>query len=83
MGVKLILYILMIICWIILLANCINDIRSTRKWDKKMQKEYYKIINDTKREVEITKLRIAITEANLNIYETPTGKYILVPKEDV
>lgn len=86
MGVEIILYILMIVFWIVLIASCVYDIRNTKKWDKKWEKNMKEEITmasvAANRALEITKLQIAIAEANLSIYETPTGKYILIPKED-
>ena len=89
MGVEIILYILMIGFWLVLIASCVYDIRNTKKWDKKMQKQHDKIMSDlrtTETLIEETSdnvnLRAAIAEANLSVYETPTGKYILIPKED-
>lgn len=86
MCVEIILYILMIVFWLVLIASCVYDIRNTKKWDKKWEKNMREEITmasvAAKRALEITKLQIAIDEANLNIYKTPTGKYILIPKED-
>ena len=89
MGVEIILYILMIGFWIVLIASCVKDIQDTKKWDKKMQEQHDKIMSDlrtTETLIEETSdnvnLRAAIAEANLSVYETPTGKYILIPKED-
>lgn len=89
MGVEIILYILMIVFWLVLIASCVYDIRNTKKWDKKMQEQYDKIMSDlrtTETLTEVTSdnvnLMAAIAEANLSVYETPTGKYILIPKED-
>ena len=89
MGVEIILYILMIGFWLVLIASCVYGIRNTKKWDKKMQKQHDKIMSDlrtTETLIEETSdnvnLRAAIAEANLSVYETPTGKYILIPKED-
>lgn len=86
MGVEIILYILMIVFWLVLIASCVYDIRNTRKWEKKWEKNMKEEITmasvAANRALEITKLQIAIDEANLNIYKTPTGKYILIPKED-
>ena len=89
MGVEIILYILMIGFWLVLIASCVYDIRNTKKWDKKMQEQHDKIMSDlrtTETLIEETSdnvnLRAAIAEANLSVYETPTGKYILIPKED-
>ena len=89
MGVEIILYILMTVFWIVLIASCVKDIQDTKKWDKKMQEQYDKIMSDlrtTETLTEVTSdninLMAAIAEANLSVYETPTGKYILIPKED-
>ena len=89
MGVEIILYILMIVFWLVLIVSCFKDIRNTKKWDKKMQEQHDKIMSDlrtTETLTEVTSdninLMAAIVEANLSVYETPTGKYILIPKED-
>lgn len=86
MGIEIILYILMIVFWLVLIASRVYDIRNTKKWNKKWEKNMKEEITmasvAAKRALEITKLQIAIAEANLNVYETPTGKYILIPKED-
>lgn len=89
MGVEIILYILMIVFWLVLIVNCVKDIRDTKKWDKKMQEQHDKIMSDLRTAETLTEvtsdnvnLMAAIVEANLNIYKTPTGKYILIPKED-
>lgn len=86
MSVEIILYILMIVFWIVLIASCVYDVQNTKKWDKKWEKNMKEEITmasvAANRALEITKLQIAIAEANLSIYETPTGKYILIPKED-
>lgn len=93
MGVEIILYIFMIGFmigfWLVLIANCVYDIRNTKKWDKKMQEQYDKIMSDLRTTETLTEvtadnvnLMSAIAEANLSVYETPTGKYILIPKED-
>lgn len=89
MGVEIILYILMIVFWLVLIASCVYDIRNTKKWDKKMQEQHDKIMSDlrtTETLTEVTSdninLMAAIAEASLSVYKTPTGKYILIPKED-
>lgn len=86
MGVEIILYILMIGFWLVLIASRVYDIRNTKKWDKKMQEKFKKEIQCRTELFEyqkkVFKLQEAISEANLSVYETPTGKYILVPKED-
>ena len=88
MGVEIILYILMIVFWIVLIASCVYDIQNTKKWDKKMQEQHNKIMADLRTTETLTEvtadnvnLMVAISEANLSVYETPTGKYILIPKE--
>lgn len=88
-AVDLVLTILLIALWVLLIISIINDFISTKKWDKNLQQQHDKIMKDldtTKTLVEITadntKLVKAIDEAGLNIYKTPTGNYILVPKED-
>lgn len=86
MGVEIILYILMIGFWLVLIASRVYDIRNTKKWDKKMQEKFKKEIQCRTELFEyqkkVFKLQEAISEANLSVYETPAGKYILVPKED-
>ena len=86
MVAEIILYILMIMFWIVLISAWAYDIRSTKKWDKKMQEKFKKEIQCRTELFEyqkkVFKLQEAISEANLSVYETPTGKYILVPKED-
>lgn len=80
--VSIILDVLFLIVVVLLMIMCVKDLIDTHRWSKKMNDEYEKLISDTKRAVEITKLKMAIQDANLNIYETPSGKYILIPKED-
>lgn len=84
--IEIILYILMIMFWIVLISASAYNIRSTKKWDKKMQEKFKKEIQCRTELFEyqkkVFKLQEAISEANLSVYETPTGKYILVPKED-
>ena len=80
--VSIILDVLFLIVVVFIMIMCVKDLIDTRRWSKKMNDEYEKLISDTKRAVEITKLKMAILDANLNIYETPSGKYILIPKED-
>lgn len=86
MGVEIILYTLMIGFWLVLIASRVYDIRNTKKWDKKMQEKFKKEIQCRTELFEyqkkVFKLQEAISEANLSVCETPTGKYILVPKED-
>lgn len=80
--VSIILDVLFLIVVVLIMIMCVKDLIDTHRWSKKMNDEYEKLISDTKRAVEITKLKMAIQNANLNIYETPSGKYILIPKED-
>ena len=47
-----------------------------------MEVNHAKIMSDIRISGENYKLKMAIQDANLNIYETPSGKYILIPKED-
>lgn len=80
--VSIILDVLFLIVVVLILIMCVKDLIDTHRWSKKMNDEYKRLMSDTKRAVEITKLKMAILDANLNIYETPSGKYILIPKED-
>lgn len=88
-AVDLVLITLLIVVWVLLIISIINDVISTKKWDKNFQQQHDKLMKDlsiTKTLVEITedntKLIKAIDEAGLNIYKTPTGNYILVPREE-
>lgn len=47
-----------------------------------MEVNHAKIMSDVTVTEENYKLKMAIQDANLNIYEMPSGKYILIPKED-
>ena len=80
--VSIILDVLFLIVVALIMITCVKDLIDSHRWNKKMNDEYEKLISDTKRAVEITKLKMAIQDANLNIYEMPSGKYILIPKED-
>lgn len=80
--VSIILDVLFLIVVVLIMIMCVKDLIDSHRWNRKMNDEYEKLISDTKRAVEITKLKMAIRDANLNIYETPSGKYILIPKED-
>lgn len=80
--VNLIFNLFLILMLLFLVALLIRDVRDSRKLDKQLNDSYNKIMEDTTSLIEISKLRIAINEANLNIYVTPKGKYILIPKEN-
>lgn len=80
--VDLIFNLFLILMLLFLVALLIRDVRDSRKLDKQLKDSYNKIMEDTTSLIEISKLRTAINEANLNIYITPKGKYILIPKEN-
>lgn len=67
--------------FICMIVGIILDLKRTKETDKKLEEQYRKIMEDCKYTQEISNLKAAIHEANLCIYETPTGKYILVPRE--
>lgn len=85
----LILEIISLIMFVLTLIVVVKDLISTVKYDKYMEQQYAKIMEDlrtTETLIKVTednqKLVKAIEEANLNIYKTAKENYILVPKED-
>lgn len=80
--VSIILDVLFLIVVLLILIMCVKDLIDTHRWDKKMEVNHAKIMSDIRISEENYKLKMAIQDANLNIYETPSGKYILIPKED-
>lgn len=80
--VSIILDVLFLIVVALMLIMCVKDLIDTHRWDKKMEVNHAKIMSDIRISGENYKLKMAIQDANLNIYETPSGKYILIPKED-
>ena len=65
-----------------IMIMCVKDLIAAHRWDKKMEVNHAKIMSDIRISEENYKLKMAIQDANLNIYEAPSGKYILIPKED-
>ena len=80
--VSIILDVLFLIVVALILIMCVKDLIDTHRYDKKMEANHAKIMSDIRVSEENYKLKMAIQDANLNIYETPSGKYILIPKED-
>ena len=80
--VSIILDVLFLIVVVLILIMCVKDLIDTHRWDKKMEINHAKIMSDIRISEENYKLKMAIKDANLNIYETSYGKYILIPKED-
>lgn len=80
--VSIILDVLFLIVVVLLMIMCVKDLIDTHRWSKKMEVNHAKIMSDSRISEENYKLKLAIQDANLNIYETPSGKYILIPKED-
>ena len=80
--VSIILDVLFLIVVLLILIMCVKDLIDTHRWDKKMEVNHAKVMSDIRISEENYKLKMAIQDANLNIYETPSGKYILIPKED-
>lgn len=80
--VSIILDVLFLIVVVLILIMCVKDLIDTHRWDKQMEVNHAKIMSDIRISEENYKLKMAIQDANLNIYETPSGKYILIPKED-
>lgn len=85
----LILEIISLIMFVLMLILVVKDLISTVKYDKYMEQQHAKIMEDlrtTETLIKVTednqKLVKAIEEANLNIYKTAKENYILVPKED-
>lgn len=80
--VSIILDVLFLIVVALMLIMCVKDLIDIHRWDKKMEINHAKIMSDIRISGENYKLKMAIQDANLNIYEAPSGKYILIPKED-
>lgn len=80
--VSIILDVLFLIVVVLILIMCVKDLIDTHRYDKKMEVNHAKIMSDIRISEENYKLKMAIQDANLNIYETSSGKYILIPKED-
>lgn len=80
--VSIILDVLFLIVVVLIMITCVKDLIDTHRWSKKMEVNHAKIMSDVTITEENYKLKVAIQDANLNIYETPSGKYILIPKED-
>ena len=80
--VSIILDVLFLIVVVLILIMCVKDLIDTHRWDKKMEVNHAKVMSDIRISEENYKLKMAIQDANLNIYETSSGKYILIPKED-
>lgn len=80
--VSIILDVLFLIVVALILIMCVKDLIDTHRYDKKMEVNHAKIMSDIRISEENYKLKMAIQDANLNIYEAPSGKYILIPKED-
>lgn len=80
--VSIILDVLFLIVVAFIMIMCVKDLIDTHRWSKKMEVNHAKIMSDVTVTEENYKLKMAIQDANLNIYETPSGKYILIPKED-
>lgn len=80
--VSIILDVLFSIVVVLIMIMCVKDLIDTHRWNKKMEVNHAKIMSDVTITEENYKLKMAIQDANLNIYETPSGKYILIPKED-
>lgn len=80
--VSIILDVLFLIVVAFIMIMCVKDLIDTHRWSKKMEVNHAKIMSDVTITEENYKLKMAIQDANLNIYETPSGKYILIPKED-
>lgn len=80
--VSIILDVLFSIVVVLIMIMCVKDLIDTHRWNKKMEVNHAKIMSDVTITEENYKLKMAIQDANLNIYEMPSGKYILIPKED-
>ena len=80
--VSIILDVLFSIVVVLIMIMCVKDLIDTHRWNKKMEVNHAKIMSDVTITEENYKLKMAIQDANLNIYETPSRKYILIPKED-
>lgn len=80
--VSIILDVLFLIVVVLIMIMCVKDLIDTHRWSKKMEVNHAKIMSDVRLSEENYKLKMAIQDANLNIYETQSGKYILIPKED-
>lgn len=80
--VSIILDVLFLIVVALLMIMCVKDLIDTHRWNKKMEVNHAKIMSDVRLSEENYKLKMAIQDANLNIYKMPSGKYILIPKED-
>ena len=80
--VSIILDVLFLIVVVLILIMCVKNLIDTHRWDKKMEVNHAKVMSDIRISEENYKLKMAIQDANLNIYEAPSGKYILIPKED-
>lgn len=74
--------IVVVLIVVLIMIMCVKDLIDTHRWNKKMEVNHAKIMSDVTITEENYKLKMAIQDANLNIYETPSGKYILIPKED-
>ena len=79
--VSIILDVLFLIVVVLITITCVKDLIETHRWSKKMEVNHAKIMSDVTITEENYKLKMAIQDANLNIYEAPSGKYILIPKE--
>lgn len=80
--VSIILDVLFLIVVVFIIIMCVKDLIDTHRWSKKMEVNHAKVMSDIRISEENYKLKMAIQDANLNIYEAPSGKYILIPKED-
>lgn len=74
--------VLFIIIGIVLLIICVRDLIQSNKWYKKIEIQHAKIMADTKARYELNMIIAALDDANLTVYETPSGKYIIIPRED-
>lgn len=80
--VSIILDVLFSIVVVLIMIMCVKDLIDTHRYNKQMEINHAKIMSDIRISEENYKLKMAIQDANLNIYEAPSGKYILIPKED-
>lgn len=74
--------VLFIIIGIVLLIMCVRELIQSNKWYKKIEIQHAKIMADTKARYELNMIIAALDDANLTVYETPSGKYIIIPRED-
>lgn len=74
--------VLFIIIGIVLLIMCVRELIQSNKWYKKIEIQHAKIMADTKARYKLNMIIAALDDANLTVYETPSGKYIIIPRED-